>query len=194
MKKLLLLAILTCNCATAQNFSVATAAHSDFQITRDEGGQKSCGARSMIVYNDPLQKNSARAIDFSLVIYSSFISAIKFGVLDANEINGQVTPLKRQDKIYLAFPTQNINLISENAIDSESENYTLATFKDTVSAMRILDAISMGGTMQVQIPRKADSMSTTVQFVAPFSIPEQQALKECLSNLIERIKKENNIK
>ncbi|MFZ6708029.1 hypothetical protein [Undibacterium sp. TC9W] len=144
MKKIIFLTLLSCKIAIAQNFSVSVAAHSDFQITRDEGGQKSCGARSMIVYKDPLQKTSDRAIDFSLVIYSTFITAIKFGVLDVNIINGQVTPIKRQEKVYLALPVQNINLMSEYPIDSESENYTLATFKDTVSAIRVLDAISMG--------------------------------------------------
>ncbi|MFZ3000570.1 MAG: hypothetical protein WA071_09570 [Undibacterium umbellatum] len=194
MKKILFLAMLTCNIAHAQNFSVSIAASSNFQISRDEGGQKSCGIRSMIVYNDPLQKHSARAIDFSLVIYSTLMTVIKFGVLNVNASTGGILPIGRQEKVYLASPAQDINLTSEHPMESESENYTLALFKDSPSAIKVLDAISIGETMQIQIPRKNEPLYTTVQFSAPMSVPEQQALIECLSNLGSRVKKENDAK
>lgn len=194
MKRILFLAMLNCNIALAQNFSVAIAANSNFQITRDEGGLKSCGARSMIVYNDPLQKNSARAIDFSLVIYSHAMAVIKFGALNVNSNTGDVIPIGRQEKVYLALPAENINLVSEHAMESENKNYTLALVKDPLSATRVLFAISKGETVQIQIPRKNEPLSTTVQFLAPLSTPEQQALKDCVGNLIDRLQKEYDIK
>lgn len=189
MKILFFLALLICNVAFAQNLYIADASESKLQISREEDAQKSCGTRSVIMYSQ-----GTRAIDFSMSIVSPSTTAIKFGVFDFDAVSDEFTSLARQERLYLSSPSLKVNLVSEFPMQSDHENFTLAIIRDTASATKVLTEIAIGKTVEIQIPRKSESISTTVQFAAPIAQEDQLALIECLRNLQTKIIKDNNLR
>jgi hypothetical protein len=163
------------------------------QISRDEGGYKSCGVRVVAIAD--AEERFVDMYDFSMNVWAAPATALlKAGKsrttkdkLLQGKTNGE-TVMPAPVNFWIALESEGKALMAEKILPAETKGYILAS-ADLIQTLDIIAAAIHGERMQFAIRYKNEPVDVVVSFSANMPDYEIKPLKACFVGLGERMKR-----